>query len=213
MRWKKAALENCPFVPCIDIVTPPAPSFTCGTSTIFDIDGNSYNKVQIGTQCWTKENLKVTKYNNGDLIPIDNSGGLNIHSLSASWGRTTGVRAIYGNLESNLSTYGFLYNWYAITDGRKICPSGWHIPTLSDVNLLKSTLNNVALNESGFNANLGGFRYESGNYDGLGGVGFYWISEANGSNVWMFFITSSDNQLGIGDNSPMKGMSVRCLKD
>jgi hypothetical protein len=47
VRWKKAALENCPGVPCI--VVPPPPSFTCGTSTISDIDGNSYNKVSIGT--------------------------------------------------------------------------------------------------------------------------------------------------------------------
>jgi hypothetical protein len=50
VRWKKAALENCPGVPCIIIPPPPPPpSFTCGTSTISDIDGNSYNTVLIGT--------------------------------------------------------------------------------------------------------------------------------------------------------------------
>ena len=41
VRWKKAALENCSGVPCVVTVTPPALSFTCGTSTIFDFDGNS----------------------------------------------------------------------------------------------------------------------------------------------------------------------------
>jgi len=127
-------LENCLGVPCI---IPP--SFTCGTSTISDIDGNSYNTVLIGTQCWTKENLKVTKYNDGTLIPDETS-----ISPSSNWGTLqTGARTDYTGAtgipsgQTYVSTYGYLYNWYAVkgiatagsTTYKNICPTGWHVPT------------------------------------------------------------------------------------
>ncbi len=132
MRWKKSALENCQGVPCV--VTPPAPSFTCGTSTISDYDGNVYNTVSIGTQCWTTTNLKVTKYNDGTNIPeIPGSG---------TWDNTivTGARTVYEVSGTPVSGYvgnnGYLYNWYAATDSRKICPTGWHVPTDGEWNNL-----------------------------------------------------------------------------
>ena len=78
VRWKKAALENCIGVPCVT-----APSFTCGTSTVPDNELNSYNTVLIGTQCWTKENLKVTKYNDNTAIPLNATGGSS--GTSGSW--------------------------------------------------------------------------------------------------------------------------------
>ena len=107
VRWKKASLESCPLLPCI--VNPP-PAFTCGTSTISDIDGNKYNTVLIGKQCWTKENLKVSRYNNGDLISLDSTRGCT--GTSASWnGLTFRARSIYGNDLNNLINYGYLYNW------------------------------------------------------------------------------------------------------
>ena len=111
VRWKKAALENCPGVPCVVTVTPPALSFTCGTSTIFDFDGNSYNTVLIGTQCWTKENLKVTVYNDGTSIP---------DSTNSTWGTAAiGARTEYVNAGVGyVGTFGYLYNWYAASDPR-----------------------------------------------------------------------------------------------
>ncbi len=124
VRWKKAALENCPGVPCV--TTPPAPSFTCGTSTVTDIDGNQYNTKLIGTtQCWTTTNLKVTRYNDGTLI--------NDLTSSSNWGTAvigarTGYVATGVSSSDYVGTFGYLYNWYAVNDSRKLCPDGWHVP-------------------------------------------------------------------------------------
>jgi uncharacterized protein (TIGR02145 family) len=133
VRWKKAALENCAGVPC---------AFACGFSTIIDMDGNSYNTVLIGTQCWTKENLKVTKYNDGTAISLGDPGStVFIVGTSTIWQNlTTGAYSIYDNESStgtNATNYGFLYNWYAAkgvstngsTNYKNICHIGWHVPS------------------------------------------------------------------------------------
>jgi uncharacterized protein (TIGR02145 family) len=134
-------------------VTPSAP-FPCGTATLADIDGNTYNTVLIGSQCWTKENLKVTKYNDGNAIPLNNT--YTSGTVSTVWqGLTTGAYTIYGNESStgaNATNYGYLYNWYAvkgiITDGgtstKNICPLGWHVPTDAEWTTLQTYLNTVA---------------------------------------------------------------------
>lgn len=89
---------------------------------ILDADGNIYHSVTIGNQQWLVENLRTTHYNNGD--PISNITDNN------SWGSlTTGAYCNYDNNASNAITYGKLYNFYAVSDSRKIAPAGWHIAT------------------------------------------------------------------------------------
>lgn len=90
--------------------------------TVTDIDGNVYKTVKIATQLWTAENLKTTKYRNGDPIP-------NISSAS-EWSKlSTGAYCNYDNTSGNSAIYGKLYNWYAVADSRKIAPTGWHVAT------------------------------------------------------------------------------------
>jgi len=234
VRWKKAALENCPGVPCV--VTPPSPCFTCGTSTISDYDGNSYNTVLIGTQCWTKTNLKVTKYNDGTNIPeIPGSG---------TWNNTivTGARTVYADLPSNLSTYGYLYNWYAATDSRKICPTGWHVPTDGDWNNLilfidptanatiygvqsttaggkmKSTsLWNIGLpgtDNYGFTALPGGGRNMASNFLNINGSAYFWSApEYDPGNAWFRALNNSTGNVERITSLKSDGLSIRCLKD
>ena len=100
-----------------------------GTPTLTDIDGNVYNTVQIGSQCWMKENLRTTKYaDNTDIAQ-----GSTTSTIIAYW--------YYPNNDaSNKPTYGLLYNWPAVMHGaassetnpsnvQGICPTGWHVPS------------------------------------------------------------------------------------
>ncbi len=88
---------------------------------VTDVDGNTYFTVTISSQVWMKSNLKTTKYNDGTSIP-------NITD-NAAWGSlTTDAYCWYNNNASTYkSTYGALYNWYAVNT-EKLCPAGWHVP-------------------------------------------------------------------------------------
>ncbi len=100
-----------------------------GATTVTDIDGNEYNTVQIGNQCWMKENLRTTRYANGTSIP-----------LGSTYSNTDPYRYYPNNDQSNVSTYGYLYNWPAVMGSsfsssanpsgvQGICPTGWHVPS------------------------------------------------------------------------------------
>ena len=89
--------------------------------TVIDIDGNVYRTIILGEQEWMAENLRVTRYNNGDAIPTDLS--------NTDWVEATqGAYAIYANNEEMVEHYGKLYNWFAVDDARGLCPEGWSVP-------------------------------------------------------------------------------------
>jgi len=232
VRWKKAALENCPGVPC---VTGPPP-FTCGTSTVTDIDGNTYNTVLIGTQCWTKSNLKVTKYNDGSNIPLDASGGNLGNGSGQTWNSGVGGRTVYGHNPTNLTLYGYLYNWYAATDSRGICPTGMHVPTDAEWTTLSTFLGgqNVAggkmkststwnysgngTDDFGFSGLPSGYRYELGGFYGINENTFFWSSTENDSSrAFGRMLDYTDGKLyrktGTYDGIKKDGNPIRCIKN
>lgn len=100
---------------------------------IVDIDGNTYQVIKIGNQWWMAENLKVTHYRNGDPI-------LNVTSESEWETLTSDAYCNYDNDIENVTTYGRLYNWYAVDDSRNIAPSGWHVPTDAEWKQLEMAL-------------------------------------------------------------------------
>jgi uncharacterized protein (TIGR02145 family) len=96
-----------------------------------DADGNHYNTVIIGNQEWMSENLKSTKYCNGDVLPINNNNS------TGTWGNLT-VGA--WNISPNYPNNGKFYNWYAAADNRNICPCNWHVPSDSEWTTLENYL-------------------------------------------------------------------------
>ena len=104
--------------------------FVCGTSTLTDYEGNVYATVQIGNQCWMRDNLRTTHYTDGTAIPLDSS-------------YTNSAEPCYYDYSSSaipLTQRGYLYNWPAVMRGASssntnpsgvqgICPTGWHVPS------------------------------------------------------------------------------------
>jgi uncharacterized protein (TIGR02145 family) len=145
---------------------------------VTDVDNNSYTTVKIGSQWWMALNLKVTHFR--DKSPIENVLD------SAAWSMlTTGAYCWYNN-DVN-SGYGGLYNWYSVNDNRKICPSGWHVPSINEwINLINYLGGEMEAGRKmgsgviGFPPNLGGYRCGYGDYTPIfyyGGIrGFWWSS-------------------------------------
>ena len=125
--YKGGAVVSKRAVAQIDSITFTAPSPLAGTFQ--DIDGNIYHTVTIGTQTWMLENLKTTKFRNGESIP-------NVTDNAAWAGLTSAAWCDYDNSASNGNIFGHLYNWYAATDSRNIAPAGWHVPTLAEWDIL-----------------------------------------------------------------------------
>jgi len=98
---------------------------TFSQEIVTDIDGYEYNTVHIGKQTWFKENLRVTKYNDGTPIQlIDNPADTN----SWNWGGPD--KCTYYDVNLYLErTYGKLYNGYVVRSEKNVCPLGWKIPT------------------------------------------------------------------------------------
>jgi uncharacterized protein (TIGR02145 family) len=205
----------------------PAPQITAPT----DADGNTYNTVTIGTQVWLTENLRTTKYLNGDLIGTTTPATLDLTSEA-----TPRYQWSYDGNESNAVTYGRLYTWYAATDSRKVCPDGWHIPSDEEWTALSTFLGGEALaggklketgtahwltpntgatNETGFTALPSGNRTTSGLFESIGVMTNIWTStEKTPINAIVRGIANSSTEItGFSPFNKRDALPVRCLKD
>jgi uncharacterized protein (TIGR02145 family) len=197
---------------------------TFTTQPVLDTIGNQYTTITINGKEWFKENLKTTKYATGDSIENVPTAG--------DWGlRTSGAWVYYNNDINNNNSLGKLYNWYAVTDVKGLCPTGWHVATDADWtsltanygldaaagNELKATtvwtLPNSNTNLSGFGALPGGGRGGL-DFGDLNNKGFWWTSTLfDASNSYARRLEYNTDTVIRYTESNKYGFSVRCVKN
>ncbi len=197
---------------------------TCpGTPTVIFAE-TTYNTVQIGDQCWLKENLNI-----GTMIttrPDQEQDQENNGTIE---------KYCYDNKPTNCGTYGGLYEWdeamqYTNSEGSQgICPEGWHIPTLADFDTLIAEVNNdgnslkaigggtgsgAATNTSGFSASLAGYE-ASDSFNYFGEFASFWSSTELNSfdKVNSMYLNDYDGEINLVNNVKSHGFSIRCVKD
>lgn len=209
---------------------------------VVDIEGNQYNTVVLNNQEWMVENLRTSKYANGD--PILNVTTQELQSIStAAW-------TYYENNEQYDLSHGKLYNWYAADDSRNVCPTGWHVPSLAefialieylDPNTEVGVINQVtyftsiqaggkikstgtslwnepntgATNESGLAATPSGYTIY-GFSSGIGNISTWWSASSH-PNSWgnAQALTMEFSSAVAESGTPIKtsGRSIRCIKN
>jgi uncharacterized protein (TIGR02145 family) len=189
-----------------------------------DIDENVYKTIVIGTQTWMAENLKTTRFSNGqaiDYVPV-----------STIWTDSTSAAYCWYNADSVI--YGALYNWAAVSNGN-LCPVGWHVPSDAEWTVLTDYLggesgsagklmetgtvhwnatNVSTTNNSGFTALPGGYRSNQGVYSNIKRYSFWWSSTGYSDlNAWCRQIFYSYDNTTRTNSAKQSGLSVRCVKD
>jgi uncharacterized protein (TIGR02145 family) len=215
------------------------PIYTVQPDSITDIDGNVYHVVKIGKQLWMQENLKTAHFRNGSAIA----------ELEYDWPLTgtwadhseTGYPAwcYYERDKENNYKDGKLYNWYAVTDSQNVCPTGYHVPSDEEFQVLSDFLggdneagghmksvelwdekdSTYADNTSGFTGLPSGIRYKVGSFihTGTEGTAFWTTTRYDRLSAWcrvLYFggLTHGSN-LGHHNYDKRSGRSVRCVGD
>jgi uncharacterized protein (TIGR02145 family) len=202
--------------------TAAAP-FACGNTVTFD--GYSYRTATVAGECWFVDNLRSTNLNDGTAIPGDGE-------TDATWKLyTTPAQCAYNNDPTNVTTYGRLYNYYAVLSG-KLCPSGWHVSSRADWTALTAAYPGAAAdglksssgdspawngtNTSGFSALPGGTRHAfDGSFASVGMGGTYWDAPTSG-NPYAYSFWSASTMVSPGSyvaSAWTYGNSIRCVQD
>jgi uncharacterized protein (TIGR02145 family) len=196
---------------------------------VIDADGNTYNTVAIGNQVWMAENLKTTKFDNQDPIPLVMDNTL--------WSTQTQAAYCYYQEDILLANeYGNLYNWHVVKDTRNVCPTGYHVPVIAEwealINFLGGasvaggklkeagfahwlTPNTSATNSSGFSLLPSGWRANNnGSYENLTYMAYQWSSSSVDALSSSIFLVGYDSEAAYtSDSHVLTGLPIRCVKD
>jgi uncharacterized protein (TIGR02145 family) len=201
-------------------------SFIRSQEIIKDIDGNIYHTETIGNTIWFLENLKVTRFNNGDSIATTSNVNQSLTNSSHKyrWNIT----------DAKNQTSNQLYTWHTINDHRGVCPTGWTIP--SDKNwkeaidlLLNESNSSQASNQLNFpnftykdnilenkhpfctTLEFSGSRISNGRYIFKDIYAYYWTSTIDYDGfAWMWYF--SHNSVMHYNFEQNGGLSVKCVK-
>jgi len=199
-------------------------------TTVDDNSGNTYGTTLIDGECWMRDNLRVTKLNDGTAIPEVQG--------DTDWYNQTGpARSSYDNSSANADDYGYLYNFFTVQTG-KLCPTGWHLPSDTDIEDLQTSLggaliaggrmkvngtthwdspNTGGTNSSGFAGKGGGFRYAGGSFAEKGQTAYFWTTKvvSNGFTAKPYSLKYNSEALGLYGLAWLQesGFSCRCVRD
>ncbi|MFH1295878.1 MAG: fibrobacter succinogenes major paralogous domain-containing protein, partial [Bacteroidota bacterium] len=175
---------------------------------------------------------KVTRYHKGDTVFFT--------SGNSEWSlMDKGAFCNYDKNPAHGETYGHLYNWYAASDAKGICPDGWHVPTDTEWQKLIDNLggdataggklkatgtielgtglwykpNEKATNESGFTALPGGYRNAIGSFAQLSYNARFWSSSDTLTNGWYRDLSYKYADVERNPGNKADGYSIRCIKD
>ena len=190
--------------------------------------------VTIGTQTWSTKNLDVSKFRNGEAIPLAKTNA----EWKAAGENKQPAWCYFENKTANGTKYGKLYNWYAVNDPRGLAPSGYHVPTDAEWTILtdylgeskagkkmKSTIgwknnynHNNGTNTSGFAGLPGGSREDHGGFKNAGwdllAEGLWYSSSYYGGDTpWSRGLLFTSDDLSKTAFPAENGLSVRCIKD
>jgi uncharacterized protein (TIGR02145 family) len=209
--WVKVNQDGELFLGAVNLPCPGIPTVTYA--------GKTYNTVQIGNQCWLKENLDV---------------GTMIQGIDTAKNNGTIEKYCYNNDTINCNTYGGLYQWYeamqysTAENKQDICPSGWHIPTTAEFQTLSDALGGdgnalkaigqgmyggEGTNISGFSALLAGMQYYYSDFYNLGYYALFWLSTHTSSDIaGLVLLDGYERLIFYYNDNKAYGFSIRCVK-
>ena len=193
-------------------------AFICGVTMVTDHEGNSYNTMPVGQQCWMSENLRSTSYSPA----LSNAPSLS-HPTSFNYSNCFTHAYYYypNNNQNNVSTYGLLYNWLAVMGGASssndspsgvqgICPDGWHIPSQSEFTTFMQQSSYASVLGS---ARPGEYFAANNGYFSLGTWAHFWSSTAHDTDAaCRMSYNGASPTLSILEEKG-NGFSVRCVRD